>query len=352
MTINSLTMQGDFSINSGLTLILGSGGLVMDGTARYLTNNNAPTTAGTGNLTTGLASGELFVNVADAQDAFGANANNWRIWVNIVNNSSTPTILVKNGPGEVTLEYASTYSGGTVIDSGVLGSGTTTTGLPGSITSGPIGTGTLTVNTGGAYVMDLNGGAGTVNNTVLTLANNAILNGGAIWGIDDYDHLSGNIAVNSAGGFLGSTYTGGSAAYSGTAAQGLSKGLFIDGVVSGSGNLILEQAGAGGNGAIAEPGENANETGNGGVTTSIVMFTNNANSYSGTITVAGTSSNNSYLGVNANTALQYATVNVVGVNTGTALWVASPVLFETNGTASVNSNNFTFVLSKAAAISP
>ena len=58
--------------------------------------------------------------------------------------------------------------------------------------------------------------------------------------------------------------------------------------------------------------------------TSIVMFTNNANTYSGTITVTGVANNNSYLGVNGNTALQFATINVVGVNTGTALWGRQP----------------------------
>ena len=72
VTINSLTMQGDFSINSGLTLVIGSGGLVMNGSARWITNNNVGSTAGTGKLTgQGLASGELFVDVADAQYIVG-----------------------------------------------------------------------------------------------------------------------------------------------------------------------------------------------------------------------------------------------------------------------------------------
>ena len=88
------------------------------------------------------------------------------------------------------------------------------------VTAGTIGTGTLTVNTGGAYVMDLNGSTGTVNNTVLTLANNLVLKGGAVWAIDDYDHISGTLNVGPAGGFLGSTYLGGTGNYSSTAGHG------------------------------------------------------------------------------------------------------------------------------------
>jgi fibronectin-binding autotransporter adhesin len=340
-TINSLTMQGDFSIASGATLTLASGGLAMNGLSRYMTNNTAATTAGTGQLTTGLSSGELFVDVADAQDVTGStNANNWRIWDNIVDNGSTsiPTILVKNGPGELTLQYASTYTGGTVVNSGALGSNT----------SGAIGTGTLTVNTSGAYVMELNGNTGTVGGEVLTLSNNVALNGGAIWGIDGYMHLgtsSSTISVGSAGGFLGSTYPGGTGSYSSTTASGWNKGIFVDGLVSGSGNLILEQAGTGGNGANAEPTENGNQTGTGD--TSIVMFTNNSNSYSGTITVeASSTAASSYLGVNGNTALQYATINLVGVNGGATAgekWGSYPLLFQTPGTGdtSVTTDSFT-----------
>ncbi|HSU65344.1 MAG TPA: autotransporter-associated beta strand repeat-containing protein, partial [Tepidisphaeraceae bacterium] len=61
-TINSLVQQGDFGINSGATLTLASGGLMLKGISRWMLNNNAGTTAGTGKLTSGLASGELFIH--------------------------------------------------------------------------------------------------------------------------------------------------------------------------------------------------------------------------------------------------------------------------------------------------
>ena len=148
----------------------------------------------------------------------------------------------------MTLEYGSTYSGGTIINSGVLGSRLSTTGSAGAVTAGPIGTGAVTINRGGAYEMHFEGNTGSAGGTFLTLANAVVLNGGALWSLDGYSHVTGSVTVNSAGGFLGSTYSGATGAYSGTSAAGFSKGLFVDGIVSGSGNLVVEHAGVGGNG--------------------------------------------------------------------------------------------------------
>ena len=87
-TINSLVQSQDFSVLSGATLTINSGGLIMSGSARWFLNNGAGSTAGTGKITSGLASGELFVDVADAQYNNGGDANNWRIWTNIVNGTN------------------------------------------------------------------------------------------------------------------------------------------------------------------------------------------------------------------------------------------------------------------------
>ena len=76
------------------------------------------------------------------------------------------------------------------------------------------------------------------------------------------------------------------------------------------------------------------------------MFTNNSNTYSGTISVNGVAgaNNTNYLGVNGNTVLQFATVNVGATanGVGSANWGASPILFETAGTANVVGDSFTF----------
>ncbi|MEO7101227.1 MAG: autotransporter-associated beta strand repeat-containing protein [Luteolibacter sp.] len=115
-TINSLAVVNDNSITSGSTLSVGSGGLILDGISRWILNNGGGNTTGTGQLTSGLASGELFVDVASS----AADANNWRIWTKIVDNGVTPVALVKTGPGDLGLLNSNTYTGGTYVDSGTL----------------------------------------------------------------------------------------------------------------------------------------------------------------------------------------------------------------------------------------
>ena len=124
------------------------------------------------------------------------------------------------------------------------------------------------------------------------------------------NHLTGNVNVTANGGTLGSTYN------AGTAAEG-AKGLYFDGVVTGSGNLLVRQTGI--------------STGN-TYNTSFVVFSNNANDYSGVITVVPMSgtAGGSYLGINAGIALANATVNLSGNNTSSHLSFGnSPLVFNT-----------------------
>ena len=178
-----------------------------------------------------------------------------------------------------------------------------------------LGSGAVTVNSGGAAQL----GYRETNTDLATVPNPFVVNGGAILANDAYQHISGNVLVTAAGGTLGSTYEGQSASY------GWNKGLFIDGVLTGSGPLTLYQAGAAG-----ELNGWGNGVGN-AYNCSIVMFANNANSYSGTITVTGGGTGlNDYLGVNASTVLQYATINAVGNNSGgNQRFGSSTVVFQT-----------------------
>ena len=154
-TINSLVVQGDFIIGAGNTLTLGSGGLILSGVSRWIKGPNG-TTSDTAQLTSGLASGELFVDVSDAQ----SDASNWKIWAKIVDNGGTAVSVVKNGPGLLELANTNTYTGNTYLNAGSLAAG---------ITNAFGTTGTLYLN-GGTLT---NGGAGAQVN----LPNNIVVSG-------------------------------------------------------------------------------------------------------------------------------------------------------------------------------
>src|ERR1035437_9409618 len=115
-TINSLSQWADVTLSSGQTLTLNSGGLIMSGISRWLKNGGAGNVLG-GNefLKSGLATGELYVHVPDADAA----ANNWTIWPIIADNLAATT-LIKDGPGLVKLGNYNTYTGGTFVNGGTL----------------------------------------------------------------------------------------------------------------------------------------------------------------------------------------------------------------------------------------
>ncbi|MEO7101228.1 MAG: autotransporter-associated beta strand repeat-containing protein [Luteolibacter sp.] len=160
-TINSLVVRSDFSVSSGATATLGSGGLILSGISRWITNNGAGSTAGTGQLTSGLASGELFVDVSAAD----ATANNWRIWTKIVDNGGTAVSLVKSGPGDVGLLNSNSYTGGTYLNSGTLS----------LASSGSVGSGALRMNGGTLNIRYAGANVDLANNIVISGTNNIYL---------------------------------------------------------------------------------------------------------------------------------------------------------------------------------
>ena len=119
-TVNSLIEVADVKVNNATTLTIGSGGMIFQGANFWL-----QPASGSASVNSGLASGELFVHTPNA-----ANTDT-RITLKVVDNGATPVILVKNGPGYLRLDGVNTYSGGTMINAGLL-----TIGSAGSLGSG------------------------------------------------------------------------------------------------------------------------------------------------------------------------------------------------------------------------
>jgi autotransporter-associated beta strand protein len=218
--------------------------------------------------------------------------------------------LAKTGTGTTRLVASNTYNGGTTISGGTLGfasaNGTNTN----------LGTGSVTVNTGAILRA---GYSVTSNQNISTTANTITLAGGTIYADDANQHLSGAITVSASGGVLGSTYNNGS-----NSAAERDKGLALDGVVSGSGALTIQHS-------RIHTGQNYD--------TSFVAFSNNANTYSGTITInenTGTNEGGVYLGVNGGTALQNATIATSAIPGTNLKFGSSPIVFKTGlGTATL-----------------
>jgi fibronectin-binding autotransporter adhesin len=164
-TINSLTMQNDFSVASGATLTINSGGLMLRGQQRWMLNNNAGTTAGTGRITSGLSTGELFLHVPKS------DATNWTIWP-VIAEGAVPTQLIKDGPGLVYLENNNTFTGGTTVNGGTL----RLEHAVGNVGTGVL-RGTLTINQAGTVIAS-GANANTLGYTAGQYVNVMNVNGG------------------------------------------------------------------------------------------------------------------------------------------------------------------------------
>ena len=318
---NSNTFTGVTSIGAGATLQLGNG-----------TSGNDGSIANTSGITD---NGTLIY------DLFGS-----QIYHGIIGGASG-TLRV-NGPGTVILTNASTYGGGTTINAGTLQLGTGTSGNDGTVAGAisiasnaslvfdyfgsptvanaitgigsvtKIGAGTVMLtNTGNTFSGGLNVSGGTVqvaaagfgasgsnvgvlgsgtirvNSTgtlelspsgttnVYNTVNPVVLNGGLIYANHGVEHLTGSTLTVTAvtGGTLQNQYS--------------DEPFYIDDQIIGTGPLALTNiSGADGN--------------------SVIHITNPNNTYSGTVTVNGTSGAGLQLSVDDNNALASATVNVNG----------------------------------------
>ena len=290
---NRLSNTNNFPANTSfrdLTFGSGAGAFTLGGNAITLTKDisNNGTNTQTVNLPVTLASGE---------HGIATNSGNLSLGGVISGGGS----LSKSGTSTAALTAANAYSGGTTLNAGTLGfaraNGTNTN----------LGTGPVTVNTGAI----LRPGYSVSSNTnVSTTANAITLAGGSVFADDANQHLSGAVNVSTSG-TLGSTYNSGT-----NSAAEKDKGLALDGVVSGTGALTVQHT-------RISTGNNYN--------TSFVSFSNNANTYSGTLTVnenTGTNEGGVYLGVNGSTALQHATVATSAIPGTNLRFGTSPIVFK------------------------
>ena len=186
------------------------------------------------------------------------------------------SINLQNSGVVETLNGTNTYTGGTLVTSGILNVGEP--GAGGTVTS--LGSGSVTINAGGQLALNGPGG-GAVNENV---TNAVVLNGGTLLANDGYQHLQGAVSVTGAGNStLITIYPG--------------KDISVDGVLSGSGALTVNN------------NINYQYAGEG-----ITHFTNAANTYTGTITSGGSTGNavgntsGGLISVDATNALQFASV--------------------------------------------
>jgi autotransporter-associated beta strand protein len=305
---NSGTLEFNrFGTSTASFVISGSGGVIKNGVGTQILTSAQTYTGGTvinagvlqlGDGTTGhdgdiAATSGVTNNGTLTFNRFGTTTSGYVI--------SGTGAVVKDGAGTQGLKASNSYSGGTTVNAGVLVSDLSLSS-PGAVT--PFGTGIITVN-GGQVELGVNGGAFSQ----YTYANDLALNGGSVFAFDGFHRLTGNISVGSGGGSLGSTFS----TYYETRINGFQKGLFVDGLLSGNGNLTIQDSGYG--------------TGN-FWNVSVVYLTNpGTSSYSGTVTTGTTPGTANYLFLVGQTVLANATINVAGNNSAGAVLGTAKLLF-------------------------
>jgi fibronectin-binding autotransporter adhesin len=301
---DTITGSGNVLIIGGVTDGTGTSSLTYSGTGTLMltgSNTYSGTTTissgavqlGTGGTTGALSTtGTIVDNGNLIFDHSNALAQGTNFSSAIISGTGSVT---QSGTGTTTLNVANTYSGGTTITAGEIIANVGGT----SATSGSsLGTGTSTVTlTGGRLLI----GSTTSSSGTFTYYNPIILNGGTLQANDGITHVAGALTLD--GGTLAGSYndTGGTSR----------KGLWLDGAISGSGNVTVGYL----DGGIAA------------YAGTMVRITSSGNTYSGTITVNPSANNGgSYLFLDSSTALPDAVINLTGVNTGSLTQFSSSTL--------------------------
>jgi fibronectin-binding autotransporter adhesin len=192
---NSLIEIHDILLN-GHTLTIGSGGIIFQSNNFWMQNS-------TGTLTSGLASGELFVHTPNA------GLTDTEIRVNITNNGSTAVSLIKDGPGnliiqpQTTSSNLSTYTGNTIINGGTLTLSNNGANAPGGGGLLP-GTPNIYINAGGVLALNAPDVVGyTGGKEALT-----INSGGTVSNVASASRVTIQNLITMTGGVLGGTGAG------------------------------------------------------------------------------------------------------------------------------------------------
>ncbi len=311
LSLNSANVISATATVSAGTVELSNANAITNGSVALSIDNGLTFNTGIGTFNVGGLSGANALALADTGAspvtlAVGAN-NSSSTYTGTISGSGT---LAKIGTGTLSLNSANSYTGGTTVSGGVLAA-RDEVGAPAAVT--PFGTGTVTVNNGG--VLEL-GSAPTSAFGEYDLANNITADNGGVLAFDAFDHVTGTLNIAAGGGTLGSTFNGW---------YEIRKGLALDGLVTGSGNLTIQQSGL--------------SSGN-GYNSSTVYFTSRGtaaqNTYSGVITVNPmTYGAGSYLFLVGSNALANATINLTGNNSGgdVRIFGDSTLLFGTGNNA-------------------
>ena len=260
-------------------------------------DNGLTFNSGIGTFNLGGLNGANILNLAD----IGSSPVNLAVGGN--NSSSTfngaltgAGSLVKVGTGTLTLNGAGTYTGGNVVGAGVLAAGDAV--APGLVS--PFGTGTITVTNGSLLYL---GSAPQNAFGSYQFPNSVSVDNGLLYAWDASQRIQGNLNIGPGGAAIGSTFN---APWETFAEPNFPKALFFDGLVTGTGNLTVQDQGT--------------QTGN-PWNTSCAVFTSQGtaaqNTYSGTVTVNPltiSGSGGSYIYLVGTNVMANATLNLTGNN--------------------------------------
>jgi autotransporter-associated beta strand protein len=315
LSLNSANVISATATVSAGAVELSNANAITNGSVALSIDNGLTFNTGIGTFNVGGLSGTSALNLADT----GSSPITLSVGGNNADSTFAGTLtgagtLAKAGTGVLTISgAANTYSGGTIVSGGTLAA-------PDAVSApavvAPFGTGTVTVNNGA--VLEL---GSAPNNTFGTydFANNITADNGSVLAYDAFNHLTGTLNIAAGGGTLGATFDGPWDALN----NGFAKGLFVDGLLTGAGNLTIQHSGL--------------QVGNVWHSSTVYftsMGTAAQNTYSGTVTVnpfnnmAG-----SYLYLIGTNALVNATIVLAGDNTLANGRMGVPTLVFGSGTS-------------------